>query len=108
MPRAITRRALVGCLPSVAFAASAPVSTIDTDLSYPEGLLVHDGKLYVADILREQIIVYNGSRRERVIALNSCGPTSISPFLTDQILVTCHMAGRLTVLTKDGDVKGNI
>jgi sugar lactone lactonase YvrE len=117
MVNTISRRATLRSLPFLGFATSsvaqapAPnVSAIDLDLSYAEGLLIHDQELYVADIAKEQVIVYDTDQfhRKRVITLSSCGPTSISPFLTDEILVTCHMTGRLAVMSKAGDTKENI
>jgi sugar lactone lactonase YvrE len=86
------------------------ITTIDTDLSYAEGLLIHDGSVYVADIIREQVIIYDTAhfQRQHVIQLSSCGPTSIAPFQTDKVLVTCHMAAYLHVLSSSGDFKGDI
>jgi sugar lactone lactonase YvrE len=117
MPGLIDRRTAMGTL---AFATASlvwplssvaqDVSTIDSDLSYPEGLLIHNGELYVAEILREQVIVYDLEHfhRQRVIPLTSCGPTSIAPILTDQILITCHMTGRLAIYSLAGDSKANV
>jgi sugar lactone lactonase YvrE len=96
--------------PAGAQAPAPNITTIDAGLSYPEGILIHNGEIYVADIIRDQLIVYSADqfRRERVIQLSSCGPTSIAPFLTDRVLVTCHMTGHLKVLSLLGDFKGNI
>jgi sugar lactone lactonase YvrE len=124
MSNRLTRRTAMGALPLLALGTasiarsgrsaaqvSAPdITTIDTDLSYAEGLLINDGAVYVADIIREQIIVYDTAQlhRQSVIQLKSCGPTSIAPFQTDKVLVTCHMAAYLQVLSPSGDFKGDI
>jgi sugar lactone lactonase YvrE len=124
MPKRLTRRMAVGALPLLAFEAASiarsrlsaaqasppNITTIDGDLTYAEGLLIHNDEIYVADIDREQIIVYDTVHfhRQRVIQLRSCGPTSIVPFLTDRVMVTCHMAAYLQVLSPSGDFKGDI
>jgi sugar lactone lactonase YvrE len=124
MSKRLTRRMAVGALPLLAFEAAwiarirqstaqpppPNITTIDTDLTYAEGLLIHDGQIYVADIIREQIIIYDtvNFQRQHVIQLSSCGPTSIAPFQTDKVLVTCHMAAYLHVMSPSGDFKGDI
>jgi sugar lactone lactonase YvrE len=119
MSRAINRRTALGSLAatliarpelSAAQGATPKITTIDSDFSYPEGVLLDNGKLYVADILREQIVVFDSARlqRENVISLTSCGPTAIAPFVSDQIVVDCHMTAHLAILTKSGELKQNI
>jgi sugar lactone lactonase YvrE len=117
MSRFINRRTALGSLAAAliakhkrAAAQTPKISTIDSDFSYPEGLLLDNGRLYVADILREQIVVYDSARlqREHVISLTNCGPTAIAPYSNDQILVDCHMAAHLAVLSKSGELKENI
>ncbi len=118
-----TRRMLVGSIllgsasaivqPRQTLAASAPlpgVTDIDRDLTYPEGMLLHRDHLYVVDILRGQMIVYNapGFARDHVASIPSCGPTSIAPFLADRLLVTCYMSGGLQLLSENGDLKDRI
>jgi sugar lactone lactonase YvrE len=116
MPFAMDRRRFLSVTAALTFAAPAAaladtaISAIDLDLAYPEGLLIVGHDAYVADISRQQIIVYDTAtfKRRRVIQLNACGATSIAPFATDQLLVTCHMEGALAVMTRDGDRKTTV
>ena len=104
-----TRRALFAAtlaLPAVARAQGDGITIVDDTLRYPEGPLIQGLELLVADMSQHRLIGYDlGTlERTRVIELPACGPTSIAPFGEGRMVVLCHLAQRLLLLSPDGEI----
>lgn len=86
---------------SFVLAAALSLSPLDEAAKYPEGPLWQDGKLYVAEMGDDAVFVHAGQSKRAFFRQRGCGPTAIAPF-GDGFLVLCHLAGKLTVVDRQG------
>ncbi|MDX2265475.1 MAG: SMP-30/gluconolactonase/LRE family protein [Hyphomicrobiales bacterium] len=81
--------AMVPC----AHAADGPLLT---GLQYPEGVLVHRGVVYFAEMDADRIMASaDGETFREAWREDGCGPTSLAPLAEARFLITCHMGGGL-------------
>jgi sugar lactone lactonase YvrE len=82
-----------------------PSTVIETDTSNPESALWLGGKLYVTELPRDRVVVYDGQTRSVWFQEQGCGPASIRQ-LSDggDLMILCHIGARLVRVTSSGRV----
>jgi hypothetical protein len=94
------RLAAIAVLSGVTFAQAEPV--VIASGAYPEGLLWHGGRLYLAELGADRIsIVEEGGTRE-FWRMNGCGPTQIVPFGPKGFVVNCHLGRAMIEVSASG------
>ena len=91
---------LIGCalLPK-AEAADSRVA----EASYPEGALWHGGRLFHAEMGRDEVMVSDLSRERRFWKRKGCGPVSIAPYGKGDFIVLCHLAHAIVRVSGEGE-----
>lgn len=97
--------ALLAALALTAAQAAPPL--VELRAFYPEGPVVIDGDLYVAEMAAHRIRrVRLGSdgqlRQEEFFSRDGCGPTALAALDADRIVALCHLEGALAVLDRNG------
>jgi sugar lactone lactonase YvrE len=98
------RTALLTLAATMLAAAAQAEPAVVASGFYPEGLLWHDGKLYMAEMGADRISIIDNGSTQRFWHDHGCGPTQIVPFGTG-FIVDCHL-GRAMVEVSDSGVTG--
>ena len=69
---------------------------------YPEGPVFIAGSLFYAEMSKDRVVRWSGGRQEVFFVRKGCGPTSMSRFGKDRLVVLCHLANSLIVVEGDG------
>lgn len=119
--------ALTGCAPTAESADEAaywrdaervsltprdPVVQAPYGFSYPEGPLLAEGLLMVAEMGADRVSVipldWEAPRARRfAFSYPECGPTALAPY-DDGFVVLCHLSGDLAVIDRDGQEQRRI
>jgi sugar lactone lactonase YvrE len=70
--------------------------------SYPEGPLWVGERLLYAEMGADKVVEWKAGRRRDFWTEPGCGPTAVSTFRDTQLIVLCHLTGRLVHLDADG------
>ena len=107
-----TRVALAPALliATLATIAASPARAEEWQASYPEGPVWIDGTLYWAEMGADAVMRWPGGpdRPGMFFQQEGCGPTALARYREDEILVLCHLAGKLVRLDADGRSLGEI
>lgn len=105
-------RGLILWLAALALAAPAaarPVAPPEAELEalYPEGPVVIDGDLYIAEMSGHRVRRFTLDAEGRLkgevfFARPGCGPTALAALDAERIVALCHLEGALAVLDRDG------
>ncbi len=85
-------------------AAADVAPRLEVEAHYPEGPLLLDETLYYAEMTADRITLLNASGGKRWPMPQGCGPTSISPYGESRLVVLCHLAGGLLIVSREGEV----
>jgi gluconolactonase len=89
---------LAGTIP----AQAAKIEVIEANAFYPEGPIMLGGKLYYAEMTADRVRVWDGKTTRTFWEQRGCGPTSIAPVARKRLLVTCHIAERIVLVSRKG------
>jgi sugar lactone lactonase YvrE len=71
--------------------------------AYPEGLLWHEGKLYVTEMGADRVsIIEEGGATRQFWQMPGCGPTQIVPFGASGFIVDCHLGRAMVEVSAAG------
>lgn len=110
-------RLLVAAAPptllALAAAAQAAPPIGEIQGSYPEGPVVIDGALYVAEmgahrVRRFEETAEGGLRQDVFFQREGCGPTALAALDAARIVVLCHLEGALAVVDRAGALQALI
>jgi gluconolactonase len=95
-------------------AADAKTTVVDAHAIYPEGPVWHDGELFFVEYGGPGVKVWDGKTIRRYWDSEHCGPSGLTQFKGNHLLVACYDANTLveldetgrTVRTIDKDVGG--
>ena len=95
---------------TLATIAAPPARAEEWQASYPEGPVWIDGTLYWAEMGADAVMRWPGGpdRPGVFFQQEGCGPTALARYREDEILVLCHLAGKLVRLDADGRPLGQI
>jgi gluconolactonase len=85
-------------------AAAAELAKAD----YPEGPLWHRDRLYYGEMMRDRVMVSDLRTTMVFWQMPGCGPVSLAPYRTDELLVLCHLSHNLARLSLTGALLGII
>jgi gluconolactonase len=94
---------LVACL--LAWPAPVPAAEPAQDgwaASYPEGPLWVGERLFYAEMPLDRVVEWKDGQRRDFWSEPGCGPTSIALYRSTQLIVLCHLGGRLVHLNGAG------
>jgi gluconolactonase len=96
-------------------AAAGGVKVLNADVSYPEGPIWHQGKLYYVEYGRNAVTAWDGHANARVWSQAGCGQSAVVATAHDEFLTTCYDNGTIgrfdaegrTLPAYDHDASGN-
>lgn len=106
---------------ALATVTALPARAEEWQASYPEGPVWIDGTLYWAEMGADAVMRWPGAGQlggqpggqpggepSVFFRQEGCGPTALARYREDEILVLCHLAGKLVRLDADGRAIGEI
>ncbi len=100
--RKLRRLLFVGLILSTA-ASAAGLRVLNADVSYPEGPLWNDGKLYYVEYGRDAITVWDGKANRRFWTFAGCGPSAVMRAPGGEFLTTCYDNGTIGRIAANGE-----
>lgn len=93
------RKLLVGLalsgLSLAAYAGSPAIKVLNDDVSYPEGPVWHQGKLYYVEYGRNAVTMWDGHVNKRIWAQEGCGQSAVVVTPKGEFLTTCYDNGSI-------------
>lgn len=93
--------ALTG-LALAASAGSPAIKVLNDDVSYPEGPVWHQGKLYYVEYGRNAVTAWDGHTNRRVWSQEGCGQSAVVPTARGEFLTTCYDNGSIGRFDAEG------
>jgi sugar lactone lactonase YvrE len=93
----------------LAFITRSPARADETtlaDVHYPEGPEWRDGTLLFAEMGRDQVTTFDGTRSSAFWRERGCGPTAIAPYRGSDLVILCHLGGYLAQVDASGATIG--
>jgi gluconolactonase len=84
-------------------AFAGEVEVVDSEASFPEGPLWHDGRLYYVEYGADTVMRWDGKASMQVWQQDGCGPSAVVETGDGNFLITCYDANTLVEITPAGD-----
>src|SRR6201996_1516590 len=85
-----------------AAAASPDIRVLNGDVSYPEGPVWYQGKLYYVEYGRNAVTVWDGHSNSRLWSQEGCGQSAVVPTSKGEFLTTCYDNGSIGRMSAEG------
>ena len=93
-------------LAAVGGAAAEDRIVINQQSAYPEGPVVVGANVYYAEMGSDRVMRWDGHANTPIWSRPGCGPTSVARGPRDTLVVLCHIAARLALVTTSGGDPG--
>lgn len=82
--------------------AQSLMTVVNPRSAYPEGPVVAGNAVYYAEMGADRVMRWDGRTNTPVWSQPGCGPTSVARGPEGSLVVLCHIAAELAVITPDG------